>query len=182
MNGDPLFLNKIIGAILTAGLIAMTSGFVAHQFYGAKELAKPAYAIGGSGAQTIKIVAKPARVGPKPIAGMLASADAAAGKILSKKCKACHTFKKGGSKKVGPNLWNVVEGARGATAGFKYSTVLKGMGGNWTIADLNAFLLKPKAFAKGTKMSFAGLKKPQDRANMVRFMIGMADSPIPLPK
>ncbi|MBN4083138.1 c-type cytochrome [bacterium AH-315-B06] len=181
MNGDPLFLTKIIGAVLTAGLVAMVSGFVAHQVYVPVALAAPAYAIGGSAPAAAKPVAA-APAGPAPIAAMLASADAALGEKLSKKCKACHTFNKGGAKKVGPNLWNVVGGARAAAAGFKYSGVLKAMGGTWTIADLNAFLLKPKAFAKGTKMGFAGLKKTQDRANIVRFMVGMADSPIPLPK
>jgi cytochrome c len=181
MNGDPLFLNKIIGAVLTAGLIAMASGFAANLLYSPMELATPAYAIGGSAPAAAKTVAA-APAGPEPIAALLASADIAAGKKLAKKCAACHTFKKGGAKKVGPNLWNVVGGGRAATAGFKYSKVLKSMGGTWTIADLNAFLLKPKVFAKGTKMSFVGFKKTQDRANIVRFMVGMADSPISLPK
>jgi cytochrome c len=181
MNGDPLFLNKIVGAVLTAGLIAMLSGYAAQQLYGPKALMTPAYAIGGDAPAAAKPVAA-APTGPEPIAAMLASADAAAGKTLAKKCKACHTFKKGGAKKVGPNLWNVVGGARAAAPGFKYSKVLRDMGGNWSVADLNRFLLKPKAFAKGTKMSFAGLKKTQDRANIVRFMAGMADSPIPMAK
>jgi len=181
MNGDPLFLNKVIGAILTAGVIAMASGFAAVLMYSPIELASPAYPIGGNAPVAAKTVAaKPA--GPEPIAAMLASADAAAGKKLAKKCIACHTFKKGGAQKVGPNLWNIAGGPRAAVPGYKYSKVLKGMGGTWTIADLNAFLLKPKAFAKGTKMIFAGIKKTQDRANIVRFMVGMADSPIPLSK
>ena len=181
MKGDPLFLNKIIGAILAAGLVAMASGWAAHQLYGAKELATPAFAIGGGAPAAVKpVVAAPSA--PESIAAILASADVASGEKLAKKCKACHTFKKGGAKKVGPNLWNGVGGARAAVAGYKYSSALKGMGGKWTIADLNAFLLKPNIFAKGTKMSFAGLKKAQDRADIVRFMVGMADSPIPLPK
>ncbi len=180
MNGDPLFLNKIIGAVLTAGLVAMVSGFIAHEVYGARELTTPAYAIGGNAPVATQTAAAP--TGPEPIAAMLAAADVATGEKLSKKCKACHTFNKGGVKKVGPNLWNVVGGARAASPGFKYSKVLKDMGGTWSIADLNAFLLKPKAFAKGTKMSFAGFKKTKDRANIVRFMAGKADSPMALPK
>ncbi len=180
MNGDPLFVNKIIGAILTAGLIAMVSGFVATQAYGPKMLAAPAFAIGGNAPVAKAVAAAPA--GPAPIAAMLASADPGAGERLAKKCKACHSFKKGGAKKIGPNLWNIVGGARAAAGGFQYYKVVKGMGGKWSVADLNAFLWKPKVFAKGTKMSFSGLAKTKDRANIVRFMAGMADSPIPLAK
>ncbi len=181
MNGDPLFVNKIIGAVLTAGLIAMASGFIAQQAYGPRTLAAPAFAIGGNAPAAAKTVAA-APAAPQPIAAMLASADPGVGERLAKKCKACHSFKKGGAKKVGPSLWNIVGGARAAVAGFKYSKVLKGMGGKWSVADLNAFLWKPKLFAKGTKMSFSGLAKTKDRANIVRFMAGMADSPIPLAK
>jgi cytochrome c len=180
MSGDPLFVNKIVGAVLVAGLVAMASGFAAKVLYAPQDLATPAYAIGGNAPAAAKTVAAP--TGPEPIAALLASADVAKGEKLAKKCVACHSFKKGGAKKVGPNLWNVVGGARAAVPGFKYSKVLKGMGGAWSIADLNAFLLKPKAFAKGTKMSFAGFKKTQDRANIVRYMAGMADAPISLSK
>ncbi len=179
MNSDPLFINKVVGSILTAGLIAMVAGFIADLAYHPKMLDKPAYAIGGNAPAATTTAAAPA--GPEPIVGLLASADAAAGEKSFKKCKACHGFKKGGPNKVGPNLWNVVGGSRAAVAGFKYSAAIKDMGGKWGFADLNAFLYKPKAFMKGTKMSFAGMKKAQDRANLVRFLRDKSDSPIALP-
>jgi len=179
MNGDPLFLNKVIGSVLFAGLIPMTAGFISHFAYHPQMLEAPVYAIGGNAPVEKATAAAP--VGPEAIAGLLASADPAAGKKLFKKCAACHSFAKGGSNKVGPNLWNAVGGPRGTKAGFKYSSALKGMGGNWSFADLNAFLYKPKTFVKGTKMSFAGFKKTQDRANIVRFLHDKSDSPVPLP-
>ena len=180
MNGDPLFWNKIIGAVLTAGLIAMTAGFIANLAYHPQMLDKPAFAIGGNApAQSASASAAPA--GPEAIVGMLAAADVAAGEKLFKKCAACHSFKKGGPKKQGPNLWNAVGGARGAKAGFKYSGALKGMGGNWTFAELNMFLYKPKMLVKGTKMNFASFKKAKDRANIIRFLRDKADSPAALP-
>lgn len=180
MNGDPLLVNKIVGSIILAGLIAMVAGFIATMTYSPKMLDKPAYAIGGNApVQAASAAAAPA--GPEAIAGMLAAADAAAGEKLFKKCAACHTFKKGGANKQGPNLWNVVGGQRGTVGGYKYSGALKEMGGNWSIADLNVFLYKPKMLVKGTKMNFAGFKKASDRANIVKFLHGKADSPIPLP-
>jgi cytochrome c len=179
MNGDPLFFNKIAGALLSAGLLAMVAGFAAHILYHPMMLEKPAYAIGGNAPAAVAATAAPA--GPEPVAAMLASADAAVGAKLFKKCSACHTFNKGGSKKVGPNLWNIVGGDKAGVGGFSYSAGLKSLGGTWTFADLNQFLYKPKAFVKGTKMSFAGFKKAADRANIIRFLHSNSDSPVSLP-
>ena len=112
---------------------------------------------------------------------LLASANADGGKKAFKKCKSCHSTAKGGKNKVGPNLWGVVGKAKASAAGFKYSGALKGLGGNWTFQDLDAFLTKPKAFAKGTKMTFAGVKKPADRAALLIFLRSLSYSPQPLP-
>lgn len=95
--------------------------------------------------------------------------DVTAGKKVSKKCTSCHSFDDGGKHKVGPNLFDLAARGRGAAEGYKYSPVLKSMGGSWSDADLDAFLADPKAFAPGTKMSLK-LRKEQDRANVIAYL------------
>jgi len=112
---------------------------------------------------------------------LLASADADAGKKVAKKCAACHSFDQGGPNKVGPNLWNIVGAPMAQVAGYSYSAALKEMGGEWSYEELDAFLTKPKDAVKGTKMAFAGVKKPNQRANLIAFLRGLSDSPKPLP-
>ena len=115
------------------------------------------------------------------LSARLAAADQAAGKKVFKKCKACHTTEQGGKNRVGPNLWNVVGGPKAHADGFSYSDAITGLGGDWTYADLDAYLTKPKDFAPGTKMSFAGLKKPEDRAAVISYLRSLSDAPKPLP-
>lgn len=119
--------------------------------------------------------------GPESAVPLLAAADAAKGESAAKKCIACHTFTKGGAKKIGPNLWGVV-GKDVASADFEYSEPLKKVEGNWDYAALDKFLLSPKKFAPGTKMSFGGVKKTEQRADLIAYLRSLADSPIPLPE
>jgi cytochrome c len=122
-----------------------------------------------------------ASAAPAGIAALMALANANAGGKQFKKCKACHTTNKGGKNRVGPNLWDVVGRAKAAQSGFRFSDALKGKGGEWTYGDLDSYLTKPKDFVPGTKMSFAGLKKATDRANVILFLRSLSDSPKPLP-
>lgn len=180
MGNDPLFFNKIAGAILSAGLLAMLTGFAAHMLYKPNELDKPAYMIAAA-APTTEAPKAAAPAGPEPIMAMLASASADAGEKVAKKCTACHSFTKGGPNKVGPNLWNIVGGKPAAVDGYKYSGAMAGMTVSWEYEELNKFLYKPKAYLSGTKMSFAGLKKAGDRAAVIMYLRSLADSPKPLP-
>ncbi len=173
--------NKIFAAVLVAGIVAMLGGFVAKQLVHPHPLEQNAFNIeavaadgAGGGA------AGPA--GPEPILAMLATADAAKGEKIAKACAACHTFTKGGPAGVGPNLYGIVGGPKDHMAGYAYSGALLEVGGNtWTYAELNKFLYKPKAYAKNTKMSFAGLKKAEDRAALIAWLRTQADSPKGLP-
>jgi cytochrome c len=122
-----------------------------------------------------------AAAGGGGLSALLAAADPAAGEKVFKKCKACHTTEQGGKNRVGPNLWNVVGGPKAHAEGFAYSDAVSGLGGEWTYEDLDAYLTKPTDFAPGTKMSFGGLKKPEDRASVISYLRTLSDSPKPLP-
>ena len=130
---------------------------------------------------TVKAPPAKATAAPVSIAALLATASAEAGGKQFKKCKACHTTNKGGKNRVGPNLWDVVGRAKAERPGFRFSNALKSKGGAWTYDDLDHYLAKPKDFAPGTKMTFAGLKDSGDRANVIIFLRSLSDSPKPLP-
>ncbi len=178
---DSLEINKIVGAILTASVIAMVSGFIADLTFPRSQPAKAVYALEAD--ESGEAVAETAAPGLEPIGPLLASADAASGQAVAKKCVTCHTFDEGGKNKIGPNLWNVVDRTIGAQDGFSFSKALTEMASeSWTYEDLNAFLAKPKDWAPGTKMSFAGLKKAQDRANLILYLRSLSGSPADLPE
>ena len=121
-------------------------------------------------------------VAEKPFEFYMASGDAQKGGDVFKKCTACHNADKGGANALGPNLWNVVgEGIGQGAGGFAFSDALKSKGGNWDFATLNTWLTNPKTFAPGTKMTFAGLSKPEDRANVIAYLNQQNDAPKPLP-
>lgn len=114
---------------------------------------------------------------------MIAKADPAAGEKIAAKCKACHDLTNAKKNKVGPELWGVVGREHASVQGFAYSDVMKGMAGKpWTFEDLDHFLTKPKEYAPGTKMSFPGLPKAEDRAALLRWLRDQSDSPVPLPQ
>lgn len=112
---------------------------------------------------------------------LIAAADPAAGERQAAICKACHSFDKSGQALVGPNLWGVVGRSKASASGYDYSPALSGLGGAWTYDDLDDFLKNPAAFAKGTKMTFAGVPKPEQRAAIIAYLRLQADSPAPPP-
>lgn len=172
--------NKIFAAILVAGIVAMFGGFVAKQLVHPVESEEFAFKIEAAEASEGGAAAKPA--GPDPILALIATADVGKGEKIAKACAACHTFTKGGPAGVGPNLWGIVGGPKDHMAGYAYSGALLEVGGKtWTYAELNKFLWKPKAYAAATKMSFAGVKKPEERAALLAWLRTQADSPKPLP-
>lgn len=177
-----LELNKIVGAVLATGLSLMVIGTIGNALVGTPEHAESA----ASGAPTVATKAPTPKAAPavaatESVAAMLASADVAKGKKLFKKCAACHSTENGGKNKIGPNLWNIVNAERGKKAGYRYSKPLASMAGDWSYDSLDAFLTKPKAYIKGTKMVFSGIKKARDRAAVIAFLRGLSDSPAPLP-
>ena len=94
---------------------------------------------------------------------------------------ACHNAEKGGANQLGPNLWDVIGEPIGQGKGFAFSDALAKKGGTWNWDNLSQWLSSPKAFAPGTKMTFAGLGNPEDRANVIAFLNAHSDAPKPLP-
>ena len=117
--------------------------------------------------------------------GMLATADAAKGANFAKRCGACHTFEKDAGNKVGPHLWGVVNRPIASVADFEYSDAMvahsEGGAKTWTFEELSAFLADPKGHVPGTKMVFPGVKKDEDRANVIAYLNTLTDTPAPLP-
>lgn len=113
---------------------------------------------------------------------MIAAATVAAGTEVFRKCAACHTAEAGGANKTGPNLHNIVGDAIGDRNGFKTTDSLKAIaGGKWDYATLEDYLEDPKRLAPKGSMSFAGLKKPEDRAAVIKYLMSTTENPPPLP-
>lgn len=176
-----LEMNKIAGAVLTAGMIAMAAGFIARALVSPVPLAENVYKVAGVPAAGTGAAKGGPVAAPEPVAPLLAAAKAEEGEKKFKACAACHTVDKGGANRVGPNLWETIGKKKAGVGGFAYSKGLVEKGGEWSYEDLNLFLANPKGFVPGTKMTFAGIAKAQDRADLIAYLRARADNPKPLP-
>jgi len=175
-------INKFAGAILGAATLAMGLSLFSGVLVNPKKPEKAGYDLPSGEAAKPAAGGGAAAAAEEPIAKRLASADAKRGEGLVKQCNACHTFDKGGAVKTGPNLFGIVDRKAGSVAGFNYSDALKGLGKGWDYEQLDKFLTNPKTAAPGNKMSFAGIAKPDQRADLIAYLNSLADSPKPLPK
>ncbi|MAN44916.1 MAG: cytochrome c family protein [Alphaproteobacteria bacterium] len=114
---------------------------------------------------------------------LLANADVSRGERTFKgQCTTCHTIEAGGANGTGPNLHNVVGAEKAHHAGFNYSAALSGMDGTWTYENLNEWLTNPSSYARGTSMSFAGLRRDADRINVIAYLASNTENPPPFPE
>src|SRR5579884_4142720 len=174
-------LNKILGAVLGTCLVVLALNIGANALYAPPPATKPGFAI--AVAKPESTTAPEAKAPEVPLPVLLAKADADKGKTIAKQCQACHTFEKGGPNRVGPNLWNIVDSPRGEDRnGFNFSQAMKSKGGKWTFDELFKFLESPRDYIPGTAMTFAGIKNPQQRADVIAFLDTLSDNPVPLPK
>jgi cytochrome c len=163
--------NKIIASVLTAMIVAMASGILAIQLVRPKSLEKPVFLPAGSEQVAAAPAEQPAATRLEPIEPLLAKADPQRGEQLSKVCAVCHTFNKGGANKIGPNLWDVIEEGIAAVPNYQFSAALQAdKGQKWDPEKLSQWLYSPQSFAKGTKMTFAGFPKAQDRADVIAYL------------
>jgi cytochrome c len=170
--------NTIAGWTLFSGIVALGLSSLSGHYFKANKPHRPhemgieiagVEAEGGGGAAAV------------PIETLLAEADAAKGEKTFAKCISCHTIAAGGPNGTGPNLHEIVgDAVAQGRGGFAFSDALKSHGGKWDWATMDAWLKSPAAFAKGTKMSFAGLSDPKERANLMVYLNSQGSN-LPLP-
>ena len=173
-------INKIIAAIILTIVIVFGVNKLADVIYSVKAPEGNTYNI----VTETKEISKDDAVNVKSdvnITALLALGSIDHGKMIFKKCAACHSVSKGGSNKIGPALWGVIGRKAGSTNDYKYSKAMNGFGKIWDFEGMNTFLIKPKDYVKGTKMAYAGLKNEKDRASVILYLNEQSDSPLPLP-
>ncbi|HJS85919.1 MAG TPA: c-type cytochrome [Acetobacteraceae bacterium] len=179
---DSMEANKTVAAILVAGIAFFITGLLGDNLVYEERPAKPAIPVqaapaegAGGGAQQ--------PTGPAPIVPLLASANVQKGEAFAKQvCTACHTFDQGGKPLVGPNLYGIVGAPHDHEAGFDYSAALQKFKGQpWTYEALNKWLYDPQAYAPGTRMTYAGVKSTQQRADLIAWLRTLSPHPVPLP-
>jgi cytochrome c len=178
---DSFELNKIIAAILMVVLLVIGLGKIADGVFHVKKPKNPGYQIEVESQLTSATSQATEMVEKIDITAVMALGDIASGKKIFKKCAACHSINKGGKNKIGPALYNVVGRAVGGVDNYKYSKTLASYDKEWTFEELNGFLIKPSSYLKGTKMSYAGLRKEKDRASVIKYLNQNSDSPKLLP-
>ncbi|GAA0864581.1 cytochrome c family protein [Sphingopyxis soli] len=167
--------NTIAGWVLFAGICALGLTIGSGMVFASHDPHKPGYPIedaeGGEGGGASAV----------PLPNLLAAADVAKGEAVFAKCAACHTINQGGANGIGPNLYATMGEPIGqGKGGFAFSDALKNVGGTWDFEKMDHWLTSPRKFANGTKMSFAGLSNPEDRANLIVYLNAQGSN-LPLP-
>jgi cytochrome c len=168
--------NTIAGWVLAGGIVALGLSIVTGMYFHPEAPEKEGFAV------VAEAAGEAGGAAVVPIATLLATADIAKGEAAFKKCAACHTIVPGGANGIGPNLWAAMGKAHGHVAGFAYSDALKSVPGNWDWEGMDKWLANPKKYAPGTKMTFAGLGNPEERANLILYMNAQGSNlPLPTP-
>ena len=173
---DSFELNKIAGAVFFTLLVYLGVQNLGDILFHIESADANAYIVEGlevDAGSASKASAEP----EVDILALLQTASVDKGAKVAKKCVSCHAFEKGGANKIGPALWGIVNRDVASVDGFGYSGTLNEMSGEWDYNALNGFLENPKKYAAGTKMAFAGLRKPQDRAAIIAYLNAQGDTP-----
>ena len=175
-------MNKIIVSFVLTIILILGINKITDTIYYVEKPEKSAYQIESSTtvASTTSTEKNSENLGSEDIMALFASTNASDGAKIFKKCAACHSIASGGANKIGPALWGVLGRKAGSISEYKYSKAMLAYGRPWTFEEMNGFLIKPKDWVKGTKMSFAGLKKAKERAAVILYMNENTDNPLPL--
>ena len=174
-------MNKIIVSIVLAVFLVLGINKITDVIFYVDKPEKSAYQVATvtTVASTTSTEESAASSESGDIMALFASTNAAEGAKIFKKCAACHSIAQGGGNKIGPALWGVIGRQSGSLVDYKYSKALIAHKKEWTFEEMNSFLIKPKDWIKGTKMSFAGLKNEKDRASVILYMNAQSDQPLP---
>jgi len=168
--------NTIAGWVLAGGIVALGLSIVTGMYFHPEAPEKEGFAV------VAEAAGEAGGAAAVPIATLLATADIAKGEAVFKKCAACHTINQGGANGIGPNLWAAMGKPHGHVPGFAYSDALKSVPGNWDWEGMDKWLANPKKYAPGTKMTFAGLGNPEERANLILYLNAQGSNlPLPTP-
>ena len=175
-------MNKIIVSIILAVILILGINKITDAIFYVEKPEKSAYQVAGINTVISKTADETNSENSEPgsIIALFASTSSADGAKIFKKCAACHSIARGGSNKIGPALWGVLGRQAGSISDYKYSKAIAAYEKTWTFEEMNGFLIKPKGWIKGTKMSFAGLKNAKDRAAVILYMNENTDNPLPL--
>ena len=175
-------MNKIIVSIILAIILVLVINKIADVIYYVEKPEKSAYqvTITTTTASTTTAEKNSEDIDSGNIMTLFSSTSADDGAKVFKKCAACHSITQGGSNKIGPALWGVLGRKAGSISDYKYSKAMTKHEKAWSFDEMNSFLIKPKDWIKGTKMSFAGLKNAKDRAAVILYMNENTDNPLPL--
>ena len=175
-------MNKIIVSILLAVILVIGINKITDVIFYVEKPEKSAYQVASNTAvaTTTSSETSSASSESENILALFASTSAAEGAKVFKKCAACHSIAEGGGNKIGPALWGVLGRKSGSLPDYKYSKAMVAHGKSWSFDEMNGFLIKPKDWIKGTKMSFAGLKKAKERAAVILYMNENTNSPLPV--
>ena len=175
-------MNKIIVSIVLAIILVLGINKIADIIFFVKKPEKSAYQVATVTTVASTTSAEAGSVSSESgnIMALFASTSVAEGAKVFKKCAACHSIAEDGGNKIGPALWGVLGRPAGSIPGYKYSKAMAAHGKSWSFEEMNGFLTKPKGWIKGTKMSFAGLKKAKERAAIILYMNENTNSPLPL--
>ncbi len=178
---DSFEINKIVAAVLMVALLIIGIGKLSNIIFHVEKPKTPGYSVEIVETTKVSSSTKTNVVEKIDIAALMAMGDVTIGEKVFKKCAACHSINKGGKNNIGPALYNVVGRKVGIVEDYKYSKALASYDKEWTLEELNGYLVKPAKWIKGTKMAFAGLRKEKDRASVIKYLNQNSDNPLILP-